>query len=49
MRVTIDASTAHACNVAKAHFFIFVYVLIKFVVRNISYIAPNIGKYGKMI
>ena len=42
MRVTIEASTAQACNVETAYYLIFIYVLINRAVRIISYIATNL-------
>jgi hypothetical protein len=41
MRVTIEASTAQACNVEAARYLLFMYALIKCALRNISYIAKN--------
>jgi hypothetical protein len=43
MRVTIEASTAQTFNV-EAHYLVFTYVLISCALRNVSYIASNIGK-----
>jgi len=44
MRVTIEVSTAQACNVEGAHYLLFIYILINCALRNISYIASNIGQ-----
>jgi len=41
MRITIEASTVHPCNVETAYYLIFIYVLINRAVRIISYIASN--------
>jgi len=41
MRVTIEASTAHACNVETAYYLVFINVLINRAVRIISYISSN--------
>jgi hypothetical protein len=44
MRVTIEASIAQACNFEAAHYLLFIYVLINFALRYLSYIASNIGQ-----
>jgi hypothetical protein len=41
LRVTIEASTAHACNFETAHYLVFIYVLVNRAVRIISHIATN--------
>ena len=47
MRVTTVGSIAYACNVETANYLLFIYVLINCAVRNIRYIAQNIGQYLK--
>ena len=44
MRVTIEASTAQACDVEAAYQLLFIHVLINCALRNVSYIASNIGQ-----
>jgi hypothetical protein len=48
MRVTIEVSTAQACNDETAHYLVIIYVLLNRSMRNISYIASNIGQYLKI-
>jgi len=43
MRVTIEASTAQACDREAAHLLLFIHVLINRALRNISNIASNFG------
>jgi len=47
MSVTIEVSTAQACNVEAAHYLLFIDILINCALHNIRYIASNIGQSVK--
>jgi hypothetical protein len=43
MRVTVEASSAHPCNVETAYYLIFIYVIINYAVCIINYITSNLN------
>jgi hypothetical protein len=42
MLITIKVSTAHACDVETARYFLFIYGLIKWAVRKVSCMTSNV-------